>query len=357
MMRPRRFCGYRGLATFGLPALALAPATTARGQAAAPTVEATSSISGAIPPQSMDTGPLDATAGTRATLSDSFSGPIQIGAVAVGSADVAVSASAGEGSLGVFTRSSATGSVTSIAVLTNVEAHAIDSVQITQLPAGQGQLSAMYFPTMLASGGTVSGSGASWSATVHLTATLEDYAPDGTLRNSYVLAADYTNGNSGALSNDTGPVAIPVQLNDTLTVDFDQTLRTSVNAARGATSTVMADLSGPMRLLLVPQSPALAFTSASAHGYLPLVGDADVDGKTDFADLLTLAQHYGAADATWAQGDFNADGSVGFDDLLALAQHYGQTLDTAPVAPVPEAGSAAVIVGGAACFLRRRRRR
>lgn len=53
-----------------------------------------------------------------------------------------------------------------------------------------------------------------------------------------------------------------------------------------------------------------------------LPGDADLDGKVDFADLLIVARHYGQQNATWSEGDFNADGSVGFDDLVLLARNY-----------------------------------
>ena len=59
-----------------------------------------------------------------------------------------------------------------------------------------------------------------------------------------------------------------------------------------------------------------------------LPGDADLDGKVDFADLVIVARHYGQHNATWADGDFNADGSVGFDDLVLLARNYGSTMLT-----------------------------
>lgn len=67
-----------------------------------------------------------------------------------------------------------------------------------------------------------------------------------------------------------------------------------------------------------------------------LMADANNNGRVDFADLLTLGQHYGESGATWATGDFNADGAVGFDDLLILTQHYGQTATAAEPAAVPE---------------------
>jgi len=60
-------------------------------------------------------------------------------------------------------------------------------------------------------------------------------------------------------------------------------------------------------------------------------GDANLDGSVNFADLVSVAQHYGQTSMNWDQGDFNYDGSVNFADLVALAQNYGAT-ETAAVA-------------------------
>lgn len=51
-------------------------------------------------------------------------------------------------------------------------------------------------------------------------------------------------------------------------------------------------------------------------------GDADLDGKVDFIDLLAVARAFGSV-GTWANGDFNGDDLVDFGDLLLLAKHYG----------------------------------
>lgn len=60
-------------------------------------------------------------------------------------------------------------------------------------------------------------------------------------------------------------------------------------------------------------------------------GDANDDGSVGFADLVTVAQHYGTTTgATWATGDFTGDGAVNFADLVIVAQHYGQTAAAAP---------------------------
>ena len=335
-----------------------------------PTLEASSRIAGAVPSQTMDTGMIPAGAANQSVVNDSFSGPIQVGGVALGSGMVMVSAASGEGMVNLFSQTSATATLASVAIVTTVEARASDTVQISQLPGGQGQLLALYFPTMLAAGGTITGNGASWSATIRLTAMIEDFAPDGSLRAGYTLAADSTNGNNGSVSHDTGPVSIPLQLNDTLTMDVDEVLQTSASATRGASSTVSADFSRATRLFFMPLSSGLAFTSASGHSYLPLAGDTNVDGMVDFSDLLTLAQNYGVTGATWAQGDFNADGTVNFADLLALAQNYGQNVDGTQAAAadpafspdfarnlteVPQPSSAPLLAAGALGLLCRRR--
>ena len=62
--------------------------------------------------------------------------------------------------------------------------------------------------------------------------------------------------------------------------------------------------------------------------HLPILGDANLDGNVDFADLVTLAQHYNQqSGATWQDGDFDQDGKVNFSDLVILAAHYGQSLN------------------------------
>ena len=53
-------------------------------------------------------------------------------------------------------------------------------------------------------------------------------------------------------------------------------------------------------------------------------GDADLNGTTDFNDLLRLAQNYGNP-GVWSQGDFDYNSNVDFNDLLLLASAYGQT--------------------------------
>lgn len=56
--------------------------------------------------------------------------------------------------------------------------------------------------------------------------------------------------------------------------------------------------------------------------YMP--ADGNLDGVTNFTDLVTLAAHYNKP-GTFAQGDYNYDGMVDFTDLVLLAQNYGLT--------------------------------
>lgn len=96
---------------------------------------------------------------------------------------------------------------------------------------------------------------------------------------------------------------------------------------------------------------------------LAVVGDANLDGRVNFADLLDLSQQYGRPIPAWDAGDFNYDGSVGFDDLLLLVQHYGESVpavtqisftgDAAALTQVPESGLSPILLG--AVFLYRRR--
>jgi hypothetical protein len=68
-----------------------------------------------------------------------------------------------------------------------------------------------------------------------------------------------------------------------------------------------------------------------------IIGDANLDGATDFADLVRLAQNYNTAGSTsWFNADFNYDDIVDFNDLVALAQHYNQAL---PAGPIPGASA------------------
>jgi autotransporter-associated beta strand protein len=105
-----------------------------------------------------------------------------------------------------------------------------------------------------------------------------------------------------------------------------------------------------------------------------LAGDATLDGRVDFADLVRLAQTYDTSGPAvdWLDGDFDYDGAVNFTDLVMLAQNYDTALPTAPVpgapadfqaelaaaaAAVPEPGTALIAAAAALAGAAARRRR
>ena len=55
-------------------------------------------------------------------------------------------------------------------------------------------------------------------------------------------------------------------------------------------------------------------------------GDATLDGRVDFNDLVRLAQNFGttppATQGAWSRGDFTYDGIINFSDLVTLAQNF-----------------------------------
>ena len=75
-------------------------------------------------------------------------------------------------------------------------------------------------------------------------------------------------------------------------------------------------------------------------------GDADGDGKVDFADLVLVARHYGQINGTWSRGDLNGDGSVGFDDLLIVARNYGKSVVSTTAAAAVGAASTPALANG-----------
>jgi RHS repeat-associated protein len=64
-----------------------------------------------------------------------------------------------------------------------------------------------------------------------------------------------------------------------------------------------------------------------------LYGDANLDGVSNFDDLLKVAANYNSTGKAWADGDSTYDTKVDFSDLLALAANYNRTLPTPPSAP------------------------
>jgi hypothetical protein len=60
-------------------------------------------------------------------------------------------------------------------------------------------------------------------------------------------------------------------------------------------------------------------------------GDANLDGRVNFADFLLLSSNFGSSEAAWEQGDFDGDEHVDFADFLALSSTFGDALAPADV--------------------------
>ena len=99
-------------------------------------------------------------------------------------------------------------------------------------------------------------------------------------------------------------------------------------------STIISDLSGHGHT----GTAGTGFTGATSptFGVVLLPGDANLDDKVDFSDLVILAQHYGQP-GDWTDGNFNGDPTVDFADLVILAQHYGQSTNASQVGPASTA--------------------
>jgi hypothetical protein len=99
-----------------------------------------------------------------------------------------------------------------------------------------------------------------------------------------------------------------------------------------------------------------------------LLGDSDLDGQVNVADLANLAGNFGVTTgALWLNGDFDYNGNVNVADLADLAGNFGQSLSGAgltaspallvsSVTAVPEPGTLPAFFAVAALCTNRRRR-
>lgn len=87
-----------------------------------------------------------------------------------------------------------------------------------------------------------------------------------------------------------------------------------------------------------------------------LTGDADLNGRVDAADLMTIGLNWQAVgDTVWSYGDFNMDGRINALDLNLLGQHWQSSLTPQPE-PLPEPASYLAIFFGVLVLARILRR-
>ena len=73
-------------------------------------------------------------------------------------------------------------------------------------------------------------------------------------------------------------------------------------------------------------------------------GDANLDGEVNFADFLSLSNHFGQAGG-WSEGDFDFSGEVQFSDFLVLADNFGNGVAITTAVPEPSSPEIAVYLG------------
>ena len=87
-----------------------------------------------------------------------------------------------------------------------------------------------------------------------------------------------------------------------------------------------------------------------------MLGDFNLDGSVNAADLDNLAVKWRESAAIWTGGDFTADGVVDPRDLNALAINWQESIPVASTAngPVPEPSAVLLMAAGLALVWRRR---
>jgi hypothetical protein len=62
-----------------------------------------------------------------------------------------------------------------------------------------------------------------------------------------------------------------------------------------------------------------------------MAGDANLDGKVDFADFVIVSNHYGQAGG-WTEGNFTGGPTVDFASYVSVSNNYGKTYDVSEAA-------------------------
>jgi len=74
-----------------------------------------------------------------------------------------------------------------------------------------------------------------------------------------------------------------------------------------------------------------------------ILGDANLDGTVNGADLSTVLANYNQTGTDWAHGDFNGDGTINGADLNDVLMRFNSTSDVLTGVAVPEPGTLATL--------------
>jgi hypothetical protein len=83
-----------------------------------------------------------------------------------------------------------------------------------------------------------------------------------------------------------------------------------------------------------------------------LLGDSDLNGQDNQADLNAVTNHWQAVNQTWASGDFDYNGQDNQADLNAVTNHWQQSIvGSSSISSVPEPGSIVLLGLGSLALL------